>query len=189
MKNVNRRVKKGGHLCISIINTGKSEITSKQFSIIYTRMVDWRKNTFDRDYADIWWILTDFHSHAIITAKFEYLMIIFKTLTIINKHCYLTNQGWVRRSGPLMLSCIFMTCYCKCFTMSHHYNNESTLSEHFFVFATCANSFLKTISRILSFSKRHTPNQIVFLKTSLSRKKKIYFRARKFRRYKAFDGR
>lgn len=116
-------------------------------------------------------------------------MIIFKTLTIINKPCYLTNRGWVRRSGPLMLSCIFTTCYCKCFTMSQHYNNESTLSEHFFVFATCANSFLETISRILSFSKRHTSNQIVFLKTSPSRKKKIYFRARKFRSYKAFDGR
>lgn len=41
----------------------------------------------------------------------------------------------------------------------------------------------------MSFSKRDTSNQIVFLKTSSSRKNKIYFRARKFRRYKAFDGR
>lgn len=141
MRNVNREVKRGGRLWTSIINTGKSEITNEQFSIILTTMVDWRKNTLHRDYADIWWILTDFQSHEIIPTNFEYLIINFwsfnhcyKCLFIYNyKHCYLTNREWSRRSGPLTLSCwcwlsICTTCSCNCFAIPHHYNNKSTLA-------------------------------------------------------------
>lgn len=130
MKNVNREVKKGGRLRTFIINTGKSEITNEQFSIIYKTLVDWRKNTLHRDYADMWWILSDFHTHEIISTKFEYLMINFrstnhsyKCLCIYNyQHCYLTNWEWGCRSGPLTLSCwcwlsICITCSCNCFAM------------------------------------------------------------------------
>lgn len=59
-------------------------------------------------------------------------------------------------------------------------------SVTFSFFATCISSLLKILFRTVSFSKTDTSNRIVFFKTSSSRKNKIYFRARKFRRFKAF---
>lgn len=183
MKNVNRGVKKDGHLQTSIINTGKGEITNEQFSIIYTTIVDWRKNRLHRDYADIRWILTDFHSHEIIPTKFDDLMIIFKPLTIaIHVYVFIITSTVIGQRArlqvgttvALLLMPTTLPLVLRLFCLARSLKRVNLIS-----------SFLLLVSAFLIHID--TSSHIVFLKTS-SRKNKIYFSARKFRKYNCSDG-